>query len=125
MPNSRFFRHAAVTVQLFLAIAIVLATPARAQVSPEHKTQHVIFIMTDGLRWQEVFSGAEESLMNKKNGKVKNEAALKKTYWRDTSEERREALMPFVWEVIAKQGQIFGNRDKGSDAYVTNHMFFS
>ena len=63
--------------------------------------------------------------MTKQNGKVKYEAELKKSYWRATPEERREALMPFVWQVIAKQGQIFGNRDKGSDAFVTNHMFFS
>jgi hypothetical protein len=94
-------------------------------VSPGHKTQHIIFVMTDGLRWQEVFNGAEESLMNKKNGKVKKEEELKKTYWRDSTDERRQVLMPFVWQVIAKQGQIFGNRFKGSDAYVTNHMFFS
>jgi hypothetical protein len=30
-----------------------------------------------------------------------------------------------VWSVIAKRGQIFGNRDKGSDAYVTNGLYFS
>ena len=81
--------------------------------------------MTDGLRWQEVFGGAEESLMNKKNGAVADVAALKKAYWRDSVEARREALMPFLWGVVAKQGQVFGNRDKGSDAYVTNGMFFS
>jgi hypothetical protein len=81
--------------------------------------------MTDGLRWQEVFDGAEASLMNKKNGKVQDAAALKKTYWRENLEARREALMPFLWQVMAKQGQVFGNRNKGSDAYVTNGMFFS
>ena len=127
LPTSRLLKLATLAIQFSFAIAtaFALATPARAQVSPDHKTQHVIFVMTDGLRWQEVFNGAEESLMNKQNGKVKNEAALKKTYWRGTADERREILMPFVWQVIAKQGQIFGNRDKGSDAYVTNHMFFS
>lgn len=127
LPISRLVRLAAVfAAQLFLTLA--LATHARAQstsVSPAHKTQHIIFVMTDGFRWQELFTGAEESLMTKQNGKVKNEAELKKTYWRATPEERREVLMPFVWQVIAKQGQLFGNRDKGSDAYVTNHMFFS
>jgi len=96
-----------------------------AQAPAEHKTQHIIFVMTDGLRWQEVFDGAEASLMNKKNGKVTNEAPLKKDYWRETPEARREALLPFLWTVMAKQGQIFGNREKGSDAYVTNGMFFS
>ncbi len=127
MPTLRFVKLAkliaAVTARFLFAIAI--ATPAHAQVAPDHKTQHIIFVMTDGLRWQEVFHGAEESLMNRQNGKVKNETELKKTYWRATGDERREVLMPFIWQVIAKQGQIFGNRDKGSDAYVTNHMFFS
>ena len=124
LPISRLTRLAVFAAQLLFALA-ALAPSARAQVSSDHKTQHVIFVMTDGFRWQELFDGAEESLMNKQNGKVKNEAELKKSYWRATPEERREALMPFVWQVIAKQGQIFGNRDKGSDAYVTNHMFFS
>ena len=27
----------------------------QAQVPVRHKTEHVIFVMTDGLRWQEVF----------------------------------------------------------------------
>lgn len=80
--------------------------------------------MTDGPRWQEVFSGAEENLMNKQNGKVTDVAALKKSYWRATPADRRLALMPFLWNVIAKRGQIFGNRKLGSDAYVTNGFFF-
>jgi hypothetical protein len=33
--------------------------------------------------------------------------------------------MPFVWGKIAKEGQIFGNRDKQSDAHVTNGLKFS
>jgi len=121
VPTSRPF----ITPVFALFLLFAIASPLRAQVSSEHKTQHVIFVMTDGLRWQEVFHGAEASLMNKQNGKVKDEPALKKTYWRGTADERREVLMPFLWQVVAKQGQIFGNRDKGSDAFVTNHMFFS
>jgi hypothetical protein len=127
MTTSRLSRiHLSpIFVALVLTILFAPFSPLRAQAPFDHKTQHIIFVMTDGFRWQEVFRGAEESLMNKQNGKVKNEAALKKTYWRDSAEERREVLMPFVWQVMAKQGQIFGNRDKGSDAFVTNHMFFS
>ena len=60
-----------------------------------------------------------------KDFKVKDEAAFKKTYGGETPEARREALMPFLWSTVAKQGQIYGNRDKGSDAYVTNQFFFS
>jgi Type I phosphodiesterase / nucleotide pyrophosphatase len=112
-------------VLTILGAILCVTSPLCAQTPADHKTQHIIFVMTDGLRWQEVFSGAEESLMNKKNGRVANETLLKQTYWRETPEERREALLPFVWEVMAKQGQIFGNREKGSDAYVTNGLWFS
>jgi hypothetical protein len=110
---------------IYLALIFFFSSPLNAQALAEHKTQHVIFVMTDGLRWQEVFTGAEDSLMNKQNGKVADVAALKKAYWRDDAGARREALMPFVWQVMAKQGQVFGDREKGSDAYVTNGMFFS
>jgi hypothetical protein len=57
-------------------------SPLCAQAPADHKTQHIMFVMTDGLRWQEVFSGAGKSLMNKKNGKVIDETSLKKAYWR-------------------------------------------
>jgi hypothetical protein len=66
-----------------LALAI-FSSPAISQVPAQHQTQNIIFVMTDGLRWQEVFDGAEASLMNKKNGGVPDEAELRRTYWRDT-----------------------------------------
>jgi hypothetical protein len=88
------------------------------------KTQNVIFVMTDGLRWQEVFHGADAALINKENG-VNDEAAFRKNFWRDDQSARREAAMPFLWDVVAKNGQIFGNRDLGSSARVTNPYWFS
>ena len=91
----------------------------------ERKTRNIIFVMTDGLRWQEVFSGADAALMNKENGGVTDIDALKQAYWRETASARREALMPFLWNVIAKNGQIYGNRKLESDAHVTNNMNFS
>jgi hypothetical protein len=91
----------------------------------ERKTRNIIFVMTDGLRWQEVFSGADPALMNKESGAVSDIDALKRAYWRETASERRETLMPFLWNVIAKNGQIHGNRKLESDVYVTNNMNFS
>jgi hypothetical protein len=108
--------------------AIVLAATIAffaAVVTAQPKTKNIIFVMTDGLRWQEVFNGAEESLMTKENGGVSDVAGLKKTYWRDTPEARRAALLPFVWSVMSKNGQIYGNRNRGSDAFVTNGRNFS
>lgn len=80
--------------------------------------------MTDGLRWQEVFRGTDASLVNKENG-VADVPGLRRLYWRESAEERRAQLMPFLWNVVARSGQIYGNRDKGSDAYVTNGLNFS
>jgi hypothetical protein len=88
------------------------------------KTENIVFVMTDGLRWQELFRGADPALMNKESG-VGDLDALKKQFWRDSIEERRKALMPFLWTEIAGKGQIFGNRDKGSNMSVTNGFNFS
>jgi hypothetical protein len=105
-----------------VAVAVVLPVPGRGL---DLKTENVFLITTDGLRWQEVFGGAEEQLLNKTNGGAADEAALRKTYWRDTPEARREVLMPFLWRVIAQRGQIYGNRRKGSEARLTNGHKFS
>ncbi len=113
---------------LRIALASLLfccGTATLSQSVPSHNTENVIFVMTDGLRWQEVFRGADIQMMDKKHGKVADVEALKKTYWRSTREERRTVLMPFLWTIISRQGQIFGNRDEGAIAEVTNHLNFS
>lgn len=105
---------------LLLLCAAIAPSPAA-----ENKTRHILFVMTDGLRWQEVFQGADAALLNKEHGAVSDVDALKRDFWRDSAQSRREALLPFFWTVIAKQGQIYGNRTIGSDAYVTNGLNFS
>ena len=110
---------------LFALIASCPTQQAQNSNAPTHKTKNVIFVMTDGLRWQEVFRGADAALMTKDDGKVEDAAPLPKAYWRESADERRAALMPFLWTVVAKQGQLYGNRDAGSDAFVTNGKNFS
>jgi alkaline phosphatase D len=88
-------------------------------------TRNVVLVTQDGVRWQDVFRGAEEKLLNKKDGGVEDVDGLRRDFWRPTPEARREALMPFFWTVVARQGQIYGNRDKGSPAKVANGMNFS
>lgn len=89
------------------------------------KTQNVFLIISDGLRWQEIFNGAEESLFSKKYGGVTDTNALGRAYWRPTPEARRSALLPFIWTEIAQNGQLFGNQAKGSVVTVTNGKKFS
>lgn len=88
------------------------------------KTENVFLIMSDGLRWQEVFRGAEERLLTKSNG-VRHLEPTRNKFWRETPDARRAALLPFLWETIAANGQLFGNQDKGSIARVLNTQRFS
>src|SRR3954447_12568742 len=81
--------------------------------------------MTDGLRWQELFRGAEEALINSQNGKDVDLPSVRAAYSRERGKARREALMPFLWSVVAHNGQIYGNRDRESEAFVTNGLNFS
>jgi len=106
-----------------MLLAFTLCTAVAASAAPL-KTKNVFLITTDGLRWEEVFTGAEEALMNKSNGVVRVES-LKKQFLRDTPEERRRALLPFLWSEVAARGQLFGNQHKGSVARITNTRKFS
>lgn len=109
--------------------ALVVLTPfilnGAWAASPALRTRHVIFVMTDGLRWEEVFRGADADIMDAEHGGVADVPALKQAFWRDALEERRQVLMPFLWTTVARHGQIYGNRDGGSDALVTNGKNFS
>jgi hypothetical protein len=88
------------------------------------KTENVFFITLDGLRWQELFYGADDSLLT--NIKfVKDTAVLKKSYWAPTYQERRKILMPWFWSTLADEGQILGNKNLGNSALVTNIHWFS
>jgi hypothetical protein len=89
-------------------------------------TKNVVLIVSDGLRWQEIFTGADPTLLNdKEGGSWLAEEDLRKRYWRADVDARRAALFPFLWGTVAKQGQIFGNQLKGSVAHVTNGKAFS
>ena len=106
-----------------LALLPLIVFSSAALAAPSAiKTRNVLFISIDGLRWQELFRGAEEALMTKENGGIAPAAVneVRRRHWRETAEERRAALMPFVWGEVAKRGQIYGNRDKASDGHVSN-----
>ncbi len=108
---------------LCLLVAFV-AAPVCARAQAAHQTQNIIFVMTDGMRWQEMFRGADQALVDAAGDAAKVDE-LKRLYWRETPQARRETLLPFFWQTIAGKGQIFGNRNLASDAYVTNGKNFS
>jgi len=110
---------------LLAAVAPIFLLPLAPQTNNALKTRTVVLIVLDGLRWQEVFDGPEHALMDEKIGGVQDLETLRKNFWRETPEEGRKALFPFLSGVVAKKGQIYGNQHKNSIAQVTNGMKFS
>ncbi len=109
-----------------LATLLVLfaALLGSAQPRPAAVT-NVILVTMDGLRWQELFSGASSALMTKTEGGVKDLAVTEKRFGGATGDDRRETLMPFFWSVVAREGQVFGDPARESVARVTNGLRFS
>lgn len=83
----------------------------------------VFLITLDGLRWQELFTGADDKLVNSDYTKAQD--MVKETFWDASPQKRRKKLMPFFWSTIANQGQIYGNRSFGNTMNLTNTHWFS
>jgi hypothetical protein len=103
------------------ACSVSSAVQAVAQ-GPAHA---VVLIVTDGLRWQDVFTGADTALMSRQMGGVGDTAGLRREFWRATAAERRRVIFPFLWDSVATRGAIWGNPAVGGDARVTNGLKFS
>ncbi len=88
------------------------------------KADNIFIITLDGLRWQEVFSGADSLLVND-SGYTDDPKMLADEFWDKNPKTRREKLMPFFWQTIAAEGQLHGNRKQGSKVNCTNKMWFS
>ena len=116
---------------LFAAVSIVATAydqrhNARDQLIDSGDARNVILVVSDGLRWQEVFFGADSAILFGDPSTLGGNAdAVRRKYWRTSASERRSALMPFVWGTIARDGQLFGNRTLASRVEVTNGMKFS
>jgi Metalloenzyme superfamily len=122
--SHRILSRAALGAALVAFVALRL--PVDAEAADALKTRNVVLIVSDGLRWQEIFTGADPTLLNEKHGGIwDKEADLRREFWREDPQERRKALFPFLWTTVAARGQIFGNRTLGSKAQVTNGLAFS
>jgi Type I phosphodiesterase / nucleotide pyrophosphatase len=107
--------------RVLIALLLAFAAPLSAQQS--QLSHNIILVTLDGFRWQELFTGADSTLIRGRF--VRDTAATRKRFWAASTEQRRATLLPFFWEVIAKQGQLHGNRLRGSKVDVTNRHRFS
>jgi len=90
----------------------------------QRKTENLVIVTLDGMRWQEVFSGADSVLLKNKSF-TKDSSGSHKAYWTNNISERRKKLFPFMWNTIATQGQLYGNRWQGNKANNANRYWFS
>lgn len=106
-------------------IGILLAPHApQLGIRPEKEkplpvTRNIFIITTDGLRWQEVFSGADSAILHREKY-TPDHTTLKMQFWAPDPEQRRARLMPFLWNVVATKGQVYGNRIYGNKVDVAN-----
>ena len=93
--------------------AIASAPAAAAPFEPK-----VVLVTFDGVRWEDVFRGPSPALIAADVGEDFREHISK-------AFDRGAALMPFLHEVIGKEGVLVGNRDAGECVRTENDMWFS
>ncbi len=113
MNQNRFVTKACIGVFLLLSCFAL-----------QGQTDHLLLITSDGIRWQEVFAGADSALLFNPRF-VSDTTAYKAKYWSPDPEERRRKLMPFLWTVVQANGQLYGNRRKGSRVDISNFIRIS
>jgi hypothetical protein len=90
-----------------VVLYVVLAEIAAMAQPQEVKTKNVVIVTLDGYRWKELFGGADPRILH--NPKYVKDT----TVWEfadDSETKSREKLMPFLWNVIGSEGQLYGNR---------------
>lgn len=112
---------------LFLSgwILLVWASPGNAQNQSNGSTEtvhNVILVSIDGLRREEVFAGVDPALFA---NDLSNREDLEQRFWDDDPLVARQKLMPFFWNKIVAEGQVFGDPTADSEATCSNGLYFS
>jgi len=104
---------------IFVFLSVLILSPIVAQ-----QADNVILITLDGLRWQELYGGAVDSLIYNENF-TKNKDEIVARFSGKSKEESRKKLMPWFWSTLVNQGQLYGNRWLGNQMTCTNRFWFS
>jgi hypothetical protein len=109
-------KHSLIVIYLFSFLATT------AQLSS--KTKNIFIVTIDGIRWQEIFKGADADIIN--NHRYTSDVDLAKLMYLDSSSLlSRKKLLPFFWNVIQQKGQLYGNRLYKNKVNVSNSYKFS
>lgn len=94
------------------------------QTGPLPRATRLVVVTIDGLRWQEVFGGADPDLLYNERW-TRDTATAALLFGGQDEQQRREKLMPFTWSVLARRGQLYGNRRYGNRCDVLNSAALS
>jgi len=79
---------------LGLGVTTGLFPHAAALAQPPAAHRNVVLVTVDGLRWQEVFAGADSALLA--NYVFTRDTTLRGRFWHPSADARGLALMPFL-----------------------------
>jgi hypothetical protein len=112
--------------RLIITIALIsffVAVPADCA---ERNTANVILVTLDGVRSEDIFGGLDAALAEHSAKQLYTDIeAVHARFWRETAAERRQVLMPFFWNTLVANGQIYGDATHGSRMQVTNAIKWS
>ncbi|MCC7525662.1 MAG: alkaline phosphatase family protein [Chitinophagaceae bacterium] len=91
----------------------------------QNKVENIIVVTTDGLRWQELFTGMDTALANNPLYNQHQKDYIYKTYWHADEKERRKKLLPFIWSSFVASGQLYGSRAYQNFVNTANPYWFS
>ncbi len=102
----------------------LIAAPLFISAQQKRQTENLVIVTLDGMRWQEIFNGADKELLTSKKF-TRDSAEMAEKYWTENNEERRKKLFPFLWSEVAAKGQLHGNRQYNNFVNVANPYWFS
>ena len=106
-------RHLCLATLLFISVSLCA----------QNSTENIVIVTLDGMRWQEVFGGADSMLLQNKKY-THDSAGTSSAFWAADSNERRRKLFPFLWNIIAQHGQLYVNRWFDNKVNNANSYFF-
>jgi hypothetical protein len=108
-------------LRLWMIVAYLFGIPGLF--AQDLKTKNIIIVTIDGFRWTELFDGAQENILGKE--KYVKDERVRSIFGGEKPAEKRTRLMPFMWDVVAKQGQLYGNRHFKNRVNCANNRLLS
>lgn len=119
-----FFRLKKIMMNRCLCFVVLFCICTASKAPAQNKTENLVIVTLDGMRWEEVYGGADSALLLNKEF-TKDSAGTSSKFWDDDIDIRRKKLFPFLWSTLVSKGQLYGNRWKGSEVNNANRYWFS